>query len=207
MCNSKLKNLIVLDVIKNFDKGISTDLQIKTSIKKRKIKDSDVFRFFSFHFPNGIEGVIENFNFLINEELDKTANKKLDKLRVNEKITKLILTRLEILENYKNGLINLNSYLVRNGKIIISNKLLFKVADFIWNLAGDTSLDFNYYSKRLILMKVYLFSFNYWLKDETENIYLTKRFTESQIRNVLKIGMIKNNIKVFLNKKFNFSFL
>jgi len=207
MCNSKLKNLIVLDVIKNFDKGISTDLQIKTSIKKRKIKDSDVFRFFSFHFPNGIEGVIENFNFLINEELDKTANKKLDKLRVNEKITKLILTRLEILENYKNGLINLNSYLVRNGKIIISNKLLFKVADFIWNLAGDTSLDFNYYSKRLILMKVYLFSFNYWLKDETENFYLTKRFTESQIRNVLKIGMIKNNIKVFLNKKFNFSFL
>lgn len=207
MCNSKLKNLIVLDVIKNFDKGISTDLQIKTSIKKMKIKDSDVFRFFSFHFPNGIEGVIENFNFLINEELDKTANKKLDKLRVNEKITKLILTRLEILENYKNGLINLNSYLVRNGKIIISNKLLFKVADFIWNLAGDTSLDFNYYSKRLILMKVYLFSFNYWLKDETENFYLTKRFTESQIRNVLKIGMIKNNIKVFLNKKFNFSFL
>ena len=207
MCNTKLKNLIVLDVVKNFDRGISADLQIKTSIKKRKIKDSDVFRFFSFHFPNGIEGVIENFNFLINEELDKTANKKLDKLRVNEKITKLILTRLEILENYKNGLINLNSYLLRNGKIIISNKLLFKVADFIWNLAGDTSLDFNYYSKRLILMKVYLFSFNYWLKDETENFYLTKRFTESQIRNVLKIGMIKNNIKVFLNKKFNFSFL
>ena len=207
MCNSKLKNLIVLDVIKNFDKGISTDLQIKTSIKKRKIKDSDVFRFFSFHFPNGIEGVIENFNFLINEELDKTANKKLDKLRVNEKITKLILTRLEILENYKNGLINLNSYLLRNGKIIISNKLLFKVADFIWNLAGDRSLDFNYYSKRLILMKVYLFSFNYWLRDESKDFNLTKRFTENQIRNVLKIGMIKKNIKVFLNKKFNFSSL
>ena len=207
MCNSKLKNLIVLDVIKNFDKGISTDLQIKTSIKKKKIKDSEMFRFFSFHFPNGIESIIENFNFLINEKLDKISNKKLEKLRVNEKITKLILTRLEILENYKNGLINLNSYLLRNGKIIISNKLLFKVADFIWNLAGDRSLDFNYYSKRLILMKVYLFSFNYWLRDESKDFNLTKRFTENQIRNVLKIGMIKKNIKVFLNKKFNFSSL
>ena len=166
-----------------------------------------MFRFFSFHFPNGIESIIENFNFLINEKLDKISNKKLEKLRVNEKITKLILTRLEILENYKNGLINLNSYLLRNGKIIISNKLLFKVADFIWNLAGDRSLDFNYYSKRLILMKVYLFSFNYWLRDESKDFNLTKRFTENQIRNVLKIGMIKKNIKVFLNKKFNFSSL
>ena len=207
MCNTKLKNLIVLDVVKNFNKSISADLQIETSIKKRKIKDSEVFRFLSFHFPNGMEGIMENFNFLINEKLDKLSNKKLDKLRVNEKITKLILTRLEILENYKNGLINLNSYLIKNGKVIISNKLLFKVADCIWNLAGDRSLDFNYYSKRIILMKVYLFSFNYWLKDETKDSHLTKRFTENQIRNVLKIGMIKKNIKVFLNKRFNFSSL
>ena len=80
-----------------------------------------------------------------------------------------------------------------------SNKILYKVADNIWFLSGDKSLDFNYYSKRFILMNVYLFSYNFWLKDESNNLGDTKSFVEKQISNVLKFGALKKKIKKFFS--------
>ena len=41
--------------------------------------------------------------------------------------------------------------------ILGSNKILFKIADEIWFLSGDKSTDYNYYTKRIILMKIYAF--------------------------------------------------
>ena len=35
-------------------------------------------------------------------------------------------------------------------------------------------------------MNVYLFSYNFWLKDESNNLGDTKSFVEKQISNVLK---------------------
>ena len=80
-----------------------------------------------------------------------------------------------------------------------SNKILYRVADNIWFLSGDKSLDFNYYSKRFILMNVYLFSYNFWLKDESNNLGDTKSFVEKQISNVLKFGTLKKKIKNFFS--------
>ena len=87
-----------------------------------------------------------HFNELTNQELSKSVNIGFKKLRISEKVSKLILTRLKILELYKNGLNNLNIYLLKSG-MFFSNKILYRVADNIWFLSGDKSLDFNYYSK------------------------------------------------------------
>ena len=56
-----------------------------------------------------------HFNELTNQELSKSVNIGFKKLRISEKVSKLILTRLKILELYKNGLNNLNIYLLKSG--------------------------------------------------------------------------------------------
>ena len=199
MYSLKIKKFVIYDIILNFDNKISPELQIQNSVKK-KIKDlSKVNRFINFNFPNGIESVVLHFNELTNKELSKSVNTGFKELRISEKVSKLILNRLKILTIYKKGLSNLNLYLFKSGMIFFSNKLLYKVADNIWFLSGDKSLDFNYYSKRFILMNVYLFSYNYWLKDQSNNLGDTKNFIEKQISNVLKFGTLKKKIKNFFS--------
>ena len=48
-------------------------------------------------------------------------------------------------------------------------------------------------------MNVYLFSYNFWLKDESNNLGDTKSFVEKQISNVLKFGTLKKKIKNFFS--------
>ena len=187
MNSLKIRKSITYDIILNFDNKISPELQILNSVKK-KFKDfSEVNRFINFNFPNGIQSVLLHFNELTNQELSKSVNIGFKKLRISEKVSKLILTRLKILELYKKGLNNLNIYLLKSGMFFLSNKILYKVADNIWFLSGDKSLDFNYYSKRFILMNVYLFSYNFWLKDESNNLGDTKILCGKANKQCLKI--------------------
>ena len=73
----------------------------------------------------------------------------------NEKIKYFVTKRLqltdEILDLKKLAKINLKFKSPKNYL-----KILFNISDEIWFLAGDKSLDFNFYSKRFILMNIYL---------------------------------------------------
>ena len=79
--------------------------------------------------------------------------------------------------------------------IISSNKTLFKIADEIWFLAGDKSTDYNYYTKRIILMKVYAITFSFFVFDNSKDLERTKKFLDKEISAVLKFGSLKNKLK------------
>jgi len=86
----------------------------------------------------------------------KDAKLKVNKVnKISEKIKFLLTVRFKI-ENKSSELINkIFIYLIKNNK---SNKIItyiYSVADLMWNCANDRSIDFNYYSKRLILSFVY----------------------------------------------------
>ena len=126
MNSLKIRKSITYDIILNFDNKISPELQILNAVKK-KFKDfSEVNRFINFNFPNGIQSVLLHFNELTNQELSKSVNIGFKKLRISEKVSKLILTRLKILELYKNGLNNLNIYLLKSGMFFFSIKYFTK---------------------------------------------------------------------------------
>ena len=46
-------------------------------------------------------------------------------------------------------------------------KLLYKTVDAMWYAAGDTSTDFNFYTKRATLAGVYSSTLLYWLNDRS----------------------------------------
>ena len=77
--------------------------------------------------------------------------------------------------------------------IVSSNKTLFKIADEIWFLAGDKSTDYNYYTKRIILMNVYAITFSFFVFDNSKDLERTKKFLDKEISTVLKFGNLKIN--------------
>ena len=94
------------------------------------------------------------------ENLDKNfvkeSNLKINKFnKISEKIDFLLSVRFKIEDKSTELMNKIFVHLIKNNN---PNKIvtyIYSVADLIWSCANDRSVDFNYYSKRLILSFVY----------------------------------------------------
>ena len=72
---------------------------------------------------------------------------------------------------------------------------LYKSVDQIWFIAGDTSVDFNFYSKRIILAGIYsrviLFFFN------NNNQSILEKNLDADLKKVSKIPELKSKVNIF----------
>ncbi len=76
--------------------------------------------------------------------------------KTNEKISFLLNKRFQIEKKNKDLIKKIFIHLIKDNN---SNKIvnyIYSVADSIWKYSNDRSVDFNYYTKRLILSSVYL---------------------------------------------------
>ncbi|MBK93671.1 MAG: COQ9 family protein [Rickettsiales bacterium] len=202
MYSKSFRDKLVLQIIKDFNSSLNIDLQIKKSLEKFINDKKSLLRLKRYHFPKGFEDVLLNFLRLNEEKLINISRLKKNfftNLRVHEKIIFIIMEYLKILNNYKKSFRELFIYMLINARFISANRVLFRIADQTWFISGDKSLDFNYYTKRLILMKVYFLTFLFWLKNEdTKNLNKTKVFVEKIIKRVLTFGKIKSRLKGLL---------
>ena len=144
------KDKILNYLFKNFKK-IDFD-NIDQDISLKKIDD--------LHFFDKQELLIKISDLLF-EDLDKKflseVKSKVNKIsKTNEKILFLLSKRFQI-EKKNKDLIKI--FLIHLIKSNNSNKVLnyiYSVADIMWKYSNDRSVDFNYYTKRLILSSVYL---------------------------------------------------
>lgn len=98
---------------------------------------------------------------LVFEDLDKNFLKEtksnINKItKTNDKISFLLNKRFQLEARNKNLIKKIFIHLIKNNN---SNKVLnyiYSVADTMWKHSNDRSVDFNYYTKRLILSSVYL---------------------------------------------------
>ena len=178
----------------NFDKSFdlaATELKLSKTSREKILKE---------FFENKINSLIEQLNNLINQQMQKELTKEFYNLRVNEKVKFLVIKRLNIINKFfdKNTLLKL---VLNQRSPFELSKMLFNISDEIWHLSGDKATDFNYYTKRLILMNIYVASFIYNLRDESDNQFKTNEFVETQIKLVLKFGKLKSKIMRIFNQR------
>jgi ubiquinone biosynthesis protein COQ9 len=80
-----------------------------------------------------------------------------------------------------------------NGPLAL--RLLYRTVDAIWYAAGDTSTDFNFYTKRATLAGVYSSTLLYWLNDRSPGAEATWGFLDRRIDDVMKIEKLKAQVK------------
>ena len=83
----------------------------------------------------------------------------------------------------------------------IALKLLYKTVDAMWYAAGDTSSDFNFYTKRAILAGVYSSTLLYWLSDRSEGSAATWSFLDRRIDEVMAFEKFKARLKSWRDPK------
>ena len=145
--------------------------------------------------PKGLSSLMKELNLIINQVIDKEQKpSRFKNYKINEKIKYFVIRRLMVFQN----LVDKRKFfkkILKPNLIVSSNKTLFKIADEIWFLAGDKSTDYNYYTKRIILMNIYAITFSFFVFDNSKDLERTKKFLDKEISAVLKFGNLKNKLK------------
>ena len=188
---------IINSIIKFLNEGFNAEKSLEMTAKEQKLNNKKIEEVNQAILYDGINSLVTCINFFINQEMKTLISGDFKKLRVNEKIRFLILNRLKIIDKFFDKRL-IFKLVVKQKSISKAGIMLFNVSDEIWHLSGDTSTDFNYYSKRIILMNVYFASFVYFLNDNSVEYAKTKDFIDKQISSVLKFGKLKSNLSNFI---------
>ena len=147
-------------------------------------------------FPEGNNDLIKFALEQLNSELEEYCRKiDLIRLPIHKRIKKVLLSKISLMDKnklfYRSIFLNL---LIPKKNFSLSSQL-YNSVDQIWFIAGDSSTDFNFYTKRLILSAIYsrvmLFFFNNNNQEELENIL------DQSLLRVSKIPEIKSKLKIF----------
>lgn len=112
--------------------------------------------------------------------------KRLEKMKIREKIRSLIWHRLEIMGPAREAVRRGLAILAMPQNVPQALRTGWRTADLMWRIAGDTSTDFNHYTKRMTLGGVYASTLLVWLDDQTEGWQDTAAFLDRRIDDVMK---------------------
>ena len=73
----------------------------------------------------------------------------------------------------------------------VAPRLGWRSADRMWRLAGDTSTDYNHYTKRAMLLATYAATITVFLDDESEGHADTTAFLHRRIDDIMRIEKAK----------------
>lgn len=147
-------------------------------------------------FPGGafemVDAYIRTADVRMLEALDTPA---FHALKIRAKITAAIRTRLEQAAPHREAIRRAAAVLAFPGNARRTAGLTWRTADTIWRLAGDTSTDFNHYSKRALAGSVYAATLLVWLNDESPDFADTWAFLDRRIAGVMQIEKVKARLK------------
>ncbi|WP_448581257.1 COQ9 family protein [Thermaurantiacus sp.] len=107
-------------------------------------------------------------------------------MKVREKVTAAIRTRLEAAAPHREAVRRAAAILALPGNVPLAARLTWGTADAIWRAAGDTATDFNHYSKRAIAGAIYSATLFIWMADESEGFADTWAFLDRRIAGVMR---------------------
>jgi ubiquinone biosynthesis protein COQ9 len=120
-------------------------------------------------------------------------------LRIPQKIRKCCEIRLKSTMEYQENWHQAMQLLASPENLKASTAHLYELVDDIWFACGDRSLDFNFYSKRMMLAGVYTSTELFMVQDSSPGFEETLGFLDRRLGDVGKFGMLTNDLKQFIS--------
>ena len=116
-------------------------------------------------------------------------------MRFRDRVAAGVRFRLEAVGEHKEAVRRGTALFALPQNAAAGAKLVWGTADAIWTTLGDSSDDFNWYSKRTILSGVYGSTVLFWLGDDREDHAATWEFLDRRIDNVMQFEKLKSQVK------------
>ena len=131
-------------------------------------------------FSDPVKEMVAHFsNWADREMLKKLDAIDLQSLKIRQRIATSVRYRLESLADHEEA--------VARSLFYLSPRSLYETVDLIWRTAGDTSVDFNFYTKRMLLSAVLTSTTACCLADKSEGHNDTWDFLDRRIEDVMQI--------------------
>jgi ubiquinone biosynthesis protein COQ9 len=143
-------------------------------------------------FPNGARDLAEYF--LADGDrrmIERLAKSDLASMKIREKITFAVRTRLEVDAGNREALRRASTSLLIPPASGSAVKSLYNTVDAIWVAIGDTSTDYNFYTKRATLAGVFTTTLACWFADESDDHADTWAFLDRRIADVMQVEKVK----------------
>jgi ubiquinone biosynthesis protein COQ9 len=112
-------------------------------------------------------------------------------MKIREKIRSLVWHRLEIMGPAREAVRRALAILAMPQNLPLALRISWRSADLMWHIAGDTSTDFNHYTKRMTLGAVYGSTLLAWLDDQSDGWSETAAFLDRRIDDVMRFEKFK----------------
>jgi ubiquinone biosynthesis protein COQ9 len=140
-------------------------------------------------FPGGVGDAIAHWSDWADRKGVKAMRAgDIAHMRTHERVAMGVWARLEAMGRWRDAARKATAWLATPRRAPMASRLAYNSCDAIWRAAGDTSTDFNFYTKRGLLAGVVLSTTLYWLRDTSEGNQATSAFLDRRIQDVLAVG-------------------
>ena len=150
-------------------------------------------------FHDGLAGVMRFWNQSLDQAMTTELQRVLAiaaaqqpprKIGVSEKIKMAVKIRLELMTPHR-----LAAQRGSQKFALLNGQILAKTIDEIWVAIGDTSSDFNWYTKRASLLAIYSATALFWLHDESAEQQETWQFLDRRLQDLADFHRNKSKLQ------------
>lgn len=170
-----------------------TQTALENAAQKAGLHKADVSR----AFPGGVMDAVEYFTQRTDQRMSESLKKdyNLPSMKVRERIATCVMVRLRLLTPHREAVRRAMAVYALPWNVPAGIRAMYRMTDEMWHLSGDTATDWNHYSKRIILSKVYMSTVYVWLDDNSPNLEETEAFLRRRIENVMQFEKLKAKVK------------
>jgi ubiquinone biosynthesis protein COQ9 len=147
-------------------------------------------------FPSQLSDVLDHFS----DWADRGMMASLSGInpqdhKIRERVAQAVFARLQFLQPHRGAVKGALAYWAVPLRGIQGGRVVWRTANRIWLWAGDTSTDYNRYTKRSLLTGVIGATTLAWLNDDSDDLAATHEFLMRRIENVMKLGQFIGKLK------------
>lgn len=143
-------------------------------------------------FEGGPASLVEFYSVWADDQMEaKLAGMDLKAMKIRMRIAAAVWARLDALKPHKEAARRAAAMLSLPMNAALGAKLMYRTVDAMWRAVGDTSTDFNFYTKRGILAGVYGATAMRWFTDDSDDQKATEEFLAARIDNVMQFEKFK----------------
>lgn len=148
-------------------------------------------------FPGGVADAVNLFTQRATQAMQETLARDYDMqaMKIRERIATAVMVRLRQQLPHREAVRRAVAFYAMPWNAADGMKRSYETVDAIWYAAGDISTDYNFYTKRMILAKVYAATLTVWLSDTSDNLADTEAFLRRRIENVMQFEKFKAKTK------------
>lgn len=147
-------------------------------------------------FPGGPAELVEAWSDLADRHMqDGAQNLDFTGQRAPDRVRAVIALRFEQQRAHKDAVRRALAVLAFPGNAAAATRVTARTVNAIWYAAGDSAVDFSWYTKRATLAGVYGATLLAWLRDPAEDDRATLEFLDRRLAGVGRIGAVRRRLE------------